>query len=176
MSAFFYSNFLKPQYFNAKYLGGGNETQSGWRRLIVAQLQEADLKKRREKEAAEQSQAIEVVAVEEVKTAPEKKHKKRIKRVERTERVSEPEEEIAREVLKVLPKPLYRESPRVESLPPEILVSFSYSVISELWVKLGIFSTPVALSLENGLKELEQVNSEEEDDEALLLLMCAFVL
>lgn len=173
MSAFFYSNFLKPQYFNAKYLVGGNETQSGWRRLIVAQLQEADLKKRREKEAAEQSPVIEVVAVEEVKTAPEKKHKKRIKRVER---VSEPEEEIAREVLKVLPKPLYRESPRVESLPPEILVSFSYSVISELWVKLGIFSTPVALSLENGLKELEQVNSEEEDDEALLLLMCAFVL
>lgn len=171
MSAFFYSNFLKPQYFNAKYLGGGNETQSGWRRLIVAQLQEADLKKRREKEAAEQSPVIEVVAVEEVKAAPEKKHKKRIKRVERTERVSEPEEEIAREVLKVLPKPLYRESPRVESLPPEILVSFSYSVISELWAKLGIFSTPVALSFENDLREMEDADAE--DDETLLILLAA---
>lgn len=171
MSAFFYSNFLKPQYFNAKYLGGGNETQSGWRRLIVAQLQEADLKKRREKEAAEQAPVIEVVAVEEVKAAPEKKHKKRIKRVERTERVSEPEEEIAREVLKVLPKPLYRESPRVESLPPEILVSFSYSVISELWVKLGIFSTPVALSFENDLREMEDADAE--DDETLLILLAA---
>ncbi len=168
MSAFFYSNFLKPQYFNAKYLGGGNETQSGWRRLIVAQLQEADLKKRREKEAAEQSPVIEVVAVEEVKTAPEKKHKKRIKRVER---VREPEEEIAKEVLKVLPKPLYRESPRVESLPPEILVSFSYSVISELWVKLGIFSTPVALSFENDLREMEETDAE--DDDILLLLAMA---
>lgn len=171
MSAFFNSNFLKPQYFNAKYLGGGNETQSGWRRLIVAQLQEADLKKRREKEAAEQSPVIEVVAVEEVKATPEKKHKKRIKRVERTERVSEPEEEIAREVLKVLPKPLYRESPRVESLPPEILVSFSYSVISELWVKLGIFSTPVALSFENDLREMEDADAE--DDETLLILLAA---
>ena len=170
MSAFFYSNFLKPQYFNAKYLGG-NETQSRWPRLIGAQLQEADLKKRREKEAAEQSQAIEVVAVEEVKTAPEKKHKKRIKRVERTERVSEPEEEIAREVLKVLPKPLYRESPHVESLPPEILVSFSYSVISELWVKLGIFSTPVALSFENDLRDMEDAGAE--DDDILLLLATA---
>lgn len=168
MSAFFYSNFLKPQYFNAKYLGGGNETQSGWRRLIVAQLQEADLKKRREKEAAEQAPVIEVVAVEEVKSAPEKKHKKRIKRVER---VSEPEEEIAREVLKVLPKPLYRESPRVESLPPEILVSFSYSVISELWVKLGILSTPVALSFENDLREMEEADAE--DDETLLILLAA---
>lgn len=171
MSAFFYSNFLKPQYFNAKYLGGGNETQSGWRRLIVAQLQEADLKKRREKEAAEQAPVIEVVAVEKVKAAPEKKHKKRIKRVGRTERVSEPEEEIAREVLKVLPKPLYRESPRVESLPPEILVSFSYSVISELWVKLGIFSTPVALSFENDLREMEDADAE--DDDILLLLATA---
>lgn len=168
MSAFFYSNFLKPQYFNAKYLGGGNETQSGWRRLIVAQLQEADLKKRREKEAAEQAPVIEVVAVEKVKAAPEKKHKKRIKRVER---VSEPEEEIAKEVLKVLPKPLYRESPRVESLPPEILVSFSYSVISELWVKLGIFSTPVALSFENDLREMEEADAE--DDETLLILLAA---
>lgn len=168
MSAFFNSNFLKPQYFNAKYLSGGNETQSGWRRLIVAQLQEADLKKRREKEAAEQAPVIEVVAVEEVKSAPEKKHKKRIKRVER---VSEPEEEIAREVLKVLPKPLYRESPRVESLPPEILVSFSYSVISELWVKLGILSTPVALSFENDLREMEEADAE--DDETLLILLAA---
>lgn len=168
MSAFFNSNFLKPQYFNAKYLSGGNETQSGWRRLIVAQLQEADLKKRREKEAAEQAPVIEVVAVEEVKSAPEKKHKKRIKRVER---VSEPEEEIAREVLKVLPKPLYRESPRVESLPPEILVSFSYSVISELWVKLGILSTPVALSFENDLREMEEADAE--DDDILLLLATA---
>ena len=168
MSAFFNSNFLKPQYFNAKYLSGGNETQSGWRRLIVAQLQEADLKKRREKEAAEQAPVIEVVAVEKVKAAPEKKHKKRIKRVER---VSEPEEEIAKEVLKVLPKPLYRESPRVESLPPEILVSFSYSVISELWVKLGIFSTPVALSFENDLREMEEADAE--DDETLLILLAA---
>lgn len=168
MSAFFNSNFLKPQYFNAKYLSGGNETQSGWRRLIVAQLQEADLKKRREKEAAEQAPVIEVVAVEKVKAAPEKKHKKRIKRVER---VSEPEEEIAKEVLKVLPKPLYRESPRVESLPPEILVSFSYSVISELWVKLGIFSTPVALSFENDLREMEDADAE--DDETLLILLAA---
>jgi hypothetical protein len=168
MSAFFNSNFLKPQYFNAKYLGGGNETQSGWRRLIVAQLQEADLKKRREKEAAEQAPVIEVVAVEKVKAAPEKKHKKRIKRVER---VSEPEEEIAKEVLKVLPKPLYRESPRVESLPPEILVSFSYSVISELWVKLGILSTPVALSFENDLREMEEADAE--DDETLLILLAA---
>ena len=168
MSAFFNSNFLKPQYFNAKYLSGGNETQSGWRRLIVAQLQEADLKKRREKEAAEQAPVIEVVAVEEVKAAPEKKYKKRIKRVER---VSEPEEEIAKEVLKVLPKPLYRESPRVESLPPEILVSFSYSVISELWVKLGIFSTPVALSFENDLREMEEADAE--DDETLLILLAA---
>lgn len=171
MSAFFNSNFLKPQYFNAKYLSGGNETQSGWRRLIVAQLQEADLKKRREKEAAEQAPVIEVVAVEEVKSAPEKKHKKRIKRVEHTVRVSEPEEEIAREVLKVLPKPLYRESPRVESLPPEILVSFSYSVISELWVKLGILSTPVALSFENDLREMEEADAE--DDETLLILLAA---
>ena len=126
------------------------------------------MKKRREKEAAEQAPVIEVVAVEKVKAAPEKKHKKRIKRVER---VSEPEEEIAKEVLKVLPKPLYRESPRVESLPPEILVSFSYSVISELWVKLGIFSTPVALSFENDLREMEEADAE--DDETLLILLAA---
>ena len=53
MIQLFNTDYFKPQYFNAAFLGGRKEessASSGYRRLFYYQLQEAELKKREQKQ------------------------------------------------------------------------------------------------------------------------------
>ena len=159
MSIFLSQGFLKAQYFNAKYLSGGNEGQSGWRRLIISQLQEAA--NRKEEKVKEE---IGIKPLTSVIIPPTEKVQRHIKK---QWAVEQPEEEVAKEVLKTLKKPIYRgaeEQPYV-SEELQIVLQHSQLELSGLWQRLGVttglIKNPIAVPV---------VQDEESDDEALLFL------
>lgn len=160
MSFYFSTGFLKPQYFNAKYLSGGNEGQSGWRRLIISQLQEAELNK--EKESEENSIPVLTSTI-----VPETKEVRKGV-IRNRHSIISPEEEIAKDVLKTLPKPIYRNQPEITDFGDGFAVLLRSATIhlSELWQRLGVSAGIV----ENPIGVVE-VEDTEDDDIAMLLLM-----
>lgn len=159
MSNFFSVGYLKPQYFNAKYLSGGNEGQSGWRRLIISQLQEAGLIKV-EAQQKEQIPTLDSTIVPAAKISR--------KGVVRNLRTPEPEEGVAREVLKALPKLMYRSTGVANPTPElEVLLQYAKIELSELWAKLGVLSGIVDNPLEIETK------ADLEDDDLVMLLIAA---
>lgn len=172
MSNFFSAGFLKPQYFNAQYLSGGDEAkaQSGWRRLIIAQLQEAANENVVTPQLNEAPGLTSTVVPFNAEASPDTAPKK----PSRASVNTSPEEEIAKDVLNVLQKPIYRQSPPVVLFEPLIFgVTDTRDILRNLWARLGV---NVAIS-EITLVEVDanagrcEGYCESEDEEFLLMAM-----
>lgn len=161
MSQFFNQGFLKAQYFNANYLTGAQEKSSGWRRLIISQLQEASLKADEERKKAlteVKSDAVDSSKEEVVKV-------RRPKTRRRTTPDIAPEQEVAAEILRAAPLPPYRPPAKTDvDVPPWLLIA--QTELSGLWVKLGVAPSvfqEFGLEAANVLLEEEQETEQEED-------------
>ena len=99
MSQFFGQNFLKAQYFNANYLHGAQEEQtgrSGYYRLFFMKMQEEALRQYKEKTGKEVAEPVEVEGLK-AKVVKVKPKTVKAKRPDHTEK------EIVSK-----PKPIYR--------------------------------------------------------------------
>lgn len=164
MSQFFNQGFLRAQYFNANYLTGAQEKSSGWRRLIIAQLQEASLK-------AGEARKKNLTKVKPDEIDSGKKDATKVRRKKARRRVAPdiaPEQEVAEEILCTNPLPLYKPAEKVVTAMPPWLLEVRVELAS-LWAKLGVSPT-IVQEVDPALAET-LLEEEEQEDEALLLLL-----